>query len=736
MRFSAASETHARPSYGTLRSIPSGTVTFSGLPHEDPASWLRQLERSATFEGWTDHQLLCRACASLCGDAATWLDTVEICRWNDFKSLFTHRFAPSIDALWSQFRRVRQHKREPVAEYADRFQMLTAKLAAQMASLPPSLSLRQFINGLRQPLRDHVFTFHPNTIEEAREEAQYAEQFSYTTSSPGTHEPVVQSCAVQMQNNDSYFADAKEQKVQAIRDEMQVLELQIALCHLRAQVEDLQAANADYSVDDAPCSADCFDADYSIDDAPCSADCSDADYSADVAPFSADCFDVAYVEEEAFESEEHYVSSVDACLCAGDADSDIMTKGHCNAYYAWPRQTSAAFTAVTSLYPCNSKQGLTESANMTQDYDPSKRLQMLEHTPTTPSTMELPPTLPDDAKGSPLVPGHLTTAKLVQQPAASPAVIDVTVPAGEPPSTDHSGVQPQIPASVGLSRPGSLRQEQCPDRLAKSATAVSNATILIDSDEQVAAVTTANEAADVICVQEQLLTAHKPAYTPATDAEVTVVDSAINLPVPLAHLDSKCCIWNKQTLDVIQSITTVQTIDIIHLGHSLECTAPLQASAPTYIGKLRMSCMTARSFIHKKAAGPVAVSFYMMLLGALTVLLTLIRAPPSRLLSTCTCHHAFDPGGGVTRDALLHTPHQVWAEQLCGHDDQLDLCHDMAPCNLEVDGMEQPRISTVEEDGGATGRRSCGACGAAVYLICGELPGGICCHQAESKTAS
>ena len=79
--------------------------------------------------------------------------------------------------MLSAFQHLRQARAESVAQYSDRFEHLRARLALYDTYFPSAIALRSFLQGLRRHLRIFVYDSHPTSLEEAKEIAQYAEDY-------------------------------------------------------------------------------------------------------------------------------------------------------------------------------------------------------------------------------------------------------------------------------------------------------------------------------------------------------------------------------------------------------------------------------------------------------------------------------------------------------------------------------------------------------------------------------
>ena len=146
---------------------------FSGRLDEDVFSWLAQYERLGQAKGWSEHQLLAYALASLTHQAAYWYDTQSTSSWADFKQQACTRFGPHLDTLIHQFQHLRQQAQQPVQEYTDRFLRIQRHLHTQVSSLPAALQLQKYMHGLKPALRQQLLISCPATVDEAITSARY-----------------------------------------------------------------------------------------------------------------------------------------------------------------------------------------------------------------------------------------------------------------------------------------------------------------------------------------------------------------------------------------------------------------------------------------------------------------------------------------------------------------------------------------------------------------------------------
>ena len=97
--------------------------------------------------------------------------------WADFKSALVNRFGEQPEVVANKLYTCRQQKSEDVAQYADRFQRLVAKLVLSENSLPSCILLRLFIEGLHPNIRARVINNHPLNLEQAINHARYLQEF-------------------------------------------------------------------------------------------------------------------------------------------------------------------------------------------------------------------------------------------------------------------------------------------------------------------------------------------------------------------------------------------------------------------------------------------------------------------------------------------------------------------------------------------------------------------------------
>ena len=157
---------------------------------EDVHHWVRHLEMEAASAHFDDQQLLYKACSNLTGAAASWLDTIVLSTWSDFKVSLINRFGEQPEVIVNKLYSCRQDRSEDVASFADRFQQLTAKLTLSQNSMPNCLILRLFIDGLQSDIRTQVIVKHPLTIEQAIQDARYLEEFQSAYQAPLSTPPV------------------------------------------------------------------------------------------------------------------------------------------------------------------------------------------------------------------------------------------------------------------------------------------------------------------------------------------------------------------------------------------------------------------------------------------------------------------------------------------------------------------------------------------------------------------
>ena len=168
---------------------------FSGT-NEDVLHWVWHMEMEATCAGLDHQQLLYKACAHLTSAAASWLDTITLSTWAEFRTALVSRFGEQPELVASKLYSCRQNKNEDVASYADRFQRLTAKLNAASSALPSCILLRLFIEGLSPDIRASVIIKRPETVDQAVEDARYFQEFS-----PHLQEPVMGTSATTSKQN-------------------------------------------------------------------------------------------------------------------------------------------------------------------------------------------------------------------------------------------------------------------------------------------------------------------------------------------------------------------------------------------------------------------------------------------------------------------------------------------------------------------------------------------------------
>ena len=101
--------------------------------NEDASYRVRHMEMEATCAGLDHQQLLYEACSHLISAAASWLDTLTLSTWAEFRTAVVSRFG---ELVASKLCSCMQNKNEDVASYAYRCQRLTAKLNAASSALP------------------------------------------------------------------------------------------------------------------------------------------------------------------------------------------------------------------------------------------------------------------------------------------------------------------------------------------------------------------------------------------------------------------------------------------------------------------------------------------------------------------------------------------------------------------------------------------------------------------------
>ena len=142
----------------------------------DVHHWLRHLEMLASSQGWSEATQICNACAALSGSACYWLDSINITTWHDFKHQLIARFGENTDTVAQKLYNCKQRKEESVAQFTDRFRQLAAKLAVANSTMPATLLLNFFMQGLQHSIKHKLTIKHLRTLDEAIEDAKYLEE--------------------------------------------------------------------------------------------------------------------------------------------------------------------------------------------------------------------------------------------------------------------------------------------------------------------------------------------------------------------------------------------------------------------------------------------------------------------------------------------------------------------------------------------------------------------------------
>src|SRR4051794_216219 len=160
---------------------------FEGGPNEDPAEWVREFNRVANANDWTnddadDNLRLKMAKAHLKGEAADWCEEngATLSRWNNgnaanqLAALIVTRFAtPDKKQRWHQeFDEVRQSPGESVEEYAKRFNKAAKKLGNDITDIGKAGA---FTRGLLPAVKQLAVLGDRSTLTNAMESARRAE---------------------------------------------------------------------------------------------------------------------------------------------------------------------------------------------------------------------------------------------------------------------------------------------------------------------------------------------------------------------------------------------------------------------------------------------------------------------------------------------------------------------------------------------------------------------------------
>lgn len=153
---------------------------FKGESHEDSEEWLRQFEKIAEFNGWSDAKKLRALPLYLEGPAGTWYDEQPQSTKVSYATAITalreeYHMGTMRRTLKGELATRKQQDNESLDQYTDDIIRRCRRL-----HVSPQDKLDYFIQGLRHDLHDYVNVNQPKTFEEARKLAKIKDTTSKT----------------------------------------------------------------------------------------------------------------------------------------------------------------------------------------------------------------------------------------------------------------------------------------------------------------------------------------------------------------------------------------------------------------------------------------------------------------------------------------------------------------------------------------------------------------------------
>jgi transposase InsO family protein len=160
------------------------TSTYSGLPNENPKTWLKQMEEGFIAERVLDgNRRVAYAASSLRGPALEWWSTVEtFSSWNEFKQLLIAEFTP--DNLQQLLRRKLQNLKQgrSILTYVTQFR----DLIGQIENMTELDKVHFFVEGLRHKTKQELHYRSPTTVSDAVHIATKFETAQFGTEGTGS----------------------------------------------------------------------------------------------------------------------------------------------------------------------------------------------------------------------------------------------------------------------------------------------------------------------------------------------------------------------------------------------------------------------------------------------------------------------------------------------------------------------------------------------------------------------
>ena len=161
--------------------------TFSGSDAENIRHWLRSVDSTAKYHGWTDLQKTAAACALLTDRAVVWLDSERFQTWQDFCDAATLHFGRDFEVLLHNLMHVKQAVRESVKDYSNRINSQREQHAHLSAPVPSALLLKFFMAGLLPLTQQKVKDRRPENLDEAVGDAVYFAEMMAAIQLPVDH---------------------------------------------------------------------------------------------------------------------------------------------------------------------------------------------------------------------------------------------------------------------------------------------------------------------------------------------------------------------------------------------------------------------------------------------------------------------------------------------------------------------------------------------------------------------
>ena len=160
-------------------SITNLLKPFKGTPDEVAYEWLDRFNDIAEMQEFQEKEKLIFARHLMEGSAANWYSAHKrrITCWPEFESQFLGRFAHDGLSIANAFFARYQLPNESVKAFADNLLGLHDRLQlTEGGAMPECVLKNQFINGLHHDLREKVLARRPKCLEDAIDDAVYAER--------------------------------------------------------------------------------------------------------------------------------------------------------------------------------------------------------------------------------------------------------------------------------------------------------------------------------------------------------------------------------------------------------------------------------------------------------------------------------------------------------------------------------------------------------------------------------